>query len=195
MLLCDGRDSSISSAATPAGTSFSWECAQHGDSSQRPAIPGGSAAQPPLRQGGAGSQLATCSVGLRQHEVAAPPHAPRASLSADAGARRQGCDRALWLRARLHTMRVHTTRELDAGQCNPHASWRGHLQQSKASQEAGSLQPVFGKISRELNCSQKNASNSSVSPSHACDRNAVLLPVYAMLGFPVMTRELYTFLK
>jgi len=32
MLLCDGRESSISSAATPAGASFSWECAQHGDS-------------------------------------------------------------------------------------------------------------------------------------------------------------------
>jgi len=32
MLLCDGRDSSVSSAATPAGASFSWECAQHGDS-------------------------------------------------------------------------------------------------------------------------------------------------------------------
>ena len=33
MLLCDGRDSSVSSAAKPAGASFSWECAQHGDSS------------------------------------------------------------------------------------------------------------------------------------------------------------------
>jgi len=32
MLLCDGRDSSVSSAATPAGAYFSWECAQHGDS-------------------------------------------------------------------------------------------------------------------------------------------------------------------
>jgi len=32
ILLCDGRDSSVSSAATPAGASFSWECAQHGDS-------------------------------------------------------------------------------------------------------------------------------------------------------------------
>ena len=32
MLLCDGRDSSVSSAATPAGASFSWERAQHGDS-------------------------------------------------------------------------------------------------------------------------------------------------------------------
>ena len=32
MLLCDGRDSSVSSAATSAGASFSWECAQHGDS-------------------------------------------------------------------------------------------------------------------------------------------------------------------
>jgi len=32
MLLCDGRDRSVSSAATPAGASFSWECAQHGDS-------------------------------------------------------------------------------------------------------------------------------------------------------------------
>ena len=32
MLLCDGRDSSVSSAATPTGASFSWECAQHGDS-------------------------------------------------------------------------------------------------------------------------------------------------------------------
>jgi len=32
MLLCDGRDSFVSSAATPAGASFSWECAQHGDS-------------------------------------------------------------------------------------------------------------------------------------------------------------------
>ena len=32
MLLCDGRYSSVSSAATPAGASFSWECAQHGDS-------------------------------------------------------------------------------------------------------------------------------------------------------------------
>jgi len=31
MLLCNGRDSSISSAATPAGASFPWECAQHGD--------------------------------------------------------------------------------------------------------------------------------------------------------------------
>jgi len=33
---------------------------------QRPAIPGGSAAQPPLRQGGAGGQgqLAACSAGL-----------------------------------------------------------------------------------------------------------------------------------
>jgi len=32
MLLCDGRDSSVSSAATPAGASFSWEWAQHVDS-------------------------------------------------------------------------------------------------------------------------------------------------------------------
>jgi len=32
MLLCDGRDSSVSSAATPAGASFSWERAQHSDS-------------------------------------------------------------------------------------------------------------------------------------------------------------------
>jgi hypothetical protein len=32
MLLCDGRDSSVSSAATPAGASFSWQCAQHGES-------------------------------------------------------------------------------------------------------------------------------------------------------------------
>jgi len=31
MFLCDGRDSSVSSAATPAGASFSWQCAQHGD--------------------------------------------------------------------------------------------------------------------------------------------------------------------
>jgi len=31
MLLCDGLHSSVSSAATPAGASFSWECAQHGD--------------------------------------------------------------------------------------------------------------------------------------------------------------------
>ena len=29
MLLCDGRHSSVS-AATPAGASFGWECAQHG---------------------------------------------------------------------------------------------------------------------------------------------------------------------
>jgi len=32
MLLCDGHESSVSSAATPAGASFSWECTQHGDS-------------------------------------------------------------------------------------------------------------------------------------------------------------------
>ena len=32
MLLCNGRDSSVSATATPAGASFSWECAQHGDS-------------------------------------------------------------------------------------------------------------------------------------------------------------------
>jgi len=32
MLPCDGRDSSVSSAATPACASFQWECAQHGDS-------------------------------------------------------------------------------------------------------------------------------------------------------------------
>jgi len=32
MLLCDGRDSSVSSTATPAGAFFSWECAQHSDS-------------------------------------------------------------------------------------------------------------------------------------------------------------------
>ena len=34
MLLCNGRDSSraVSSAATPAGASFSWECAQYDDS-------------------------------------------------------------------------------------------------------------------------------------------------------------------
>jgi len=32
MLLCDGRDSSVSSTATPAGASFSWECTQHSDS-------------------------------------------------------------------------------------------------------------------------------------------------------------------
>jgi len=32
MLLRDGLNSSVSSAATPAGASFSWECAQHGDS-------------------------------------------------------------------------------------------------------------------------------------------------------------------
>jgi len=31
MLLCYGPDSSVSSAATPAGASFLWECAQHGD--------------------------------------------------------------------------------------------------------------------------------------------------------------------
>ena len=32
MLLCDGRDSSVSSAAKPTGASFSWDCAQHDDS-------------------------------------------------------------------------------------------------------------------------------------------------------------------
>ena len=32
MLPCDDRDSSVSSAATPACASFQWECAQHGDS-------------------------------------------------------------------------------------------------------------------------------------------------------------------
>ena len=32
MLLGDGRNSSVSPAATPAGASFSWERAQHGDS-------------------------------------------------------------------------------------------------------------------------------------------------------------------
>jgi len=32
MLLCNDRDRSVSSAATPAGASFSWECTQHGDS-------------------------------------------------------------------------------------------------------------------------------------------------------------------
>ena len=32
MLLCDGSNSSISSAATPAGAPFSWECTQHSDS-------------------------------------------------------------------------------------------------------------------------------------------------------------------
>jgi len=32
MLLWDGRESSVSFAATPAGAPFSWECAQHGDS-------------------------------------------------------------------------------------------------------------------------------------------------------------------
>jgi len=32
MLLCDCHDSSVSSAATPAGAFFSWECTQHGDS-------------------------------------------------------------------------------------------------------------------------------------------------------------------
>jgi len=50
--------------------------------------------------------------------------------SADAGARRQGCDRALWLRAQLHTMRVCTMRELGAGQCTPpfkHVSRRRDL--------------------------------------------------------------------
>ena len=71
MLLCDGHDSSVSSAATPAGASAAtpevrparrqlWRQAQ------RPAIPGGSEAQPPLRQGGAGGQgqLAACSAEL-----------------------------------------------------------------------------------------------------------------------------------
>jgi len=33
MLLCNGRHSSVSSTATPAGVLFiGWECAQHGDS-------------------------------------------------------------------------------------------------------------------------------------------------------------------
>jgi len=74
--------------------------------------------------------------------------------SADACARKQGCDRALRLRARLHTMRVHTMRELGAGQCTPpakHASRllrRHDLQQREASAS-------FGKNSREMNCSRK----------------------------------------
>jgi len=32
MLLCDGLNSSVSSVATRAGASFSWECAWHSDS-------------------------------------------------------------------------------------------------------------------------------------------------------------------
>ena len=45
---------------------------------QRPAIPGGSAAQPPLRQGGAGgqSQLAACSAGLSRRRDLEPVHPP-----------------------------------------------------------------------------------------------------------------------
>jgi len=51
---------------------------------------------------------------------------------------------------RVHTMRVHTMRELGGGQCTPsfkHASRRRDLQQG----EAG-----FRKKNRELNCSPKN---------------------------------------
>jgi len=70
--------------------------------------------------------------------------------SADAGARRQGCDRTLRLRARLHTMHVHTMRELDTHPFK-HASRRRDLQQGP-----GEASASFGKNSCELNCSPKN---------------------------------------
>jgi len=101
MLLCDGRDSSVSSAATPAGASFSWECAQHGDNF-----------------GGKLNGLQSQAGQQRSHPYGKAVLAARAGsppavqgfddMSADAGARRQGCGRALRLRPRLHTMRVHT---------------------------------------------------------------------------------------
>jgi len=97
-LLCHGRDSSISSAATPAGASFSWECAQHGDSF-----------------GGKLNGLQLWAGQQRSHPYGKAVLAARSSsppavqgfddISADAGVRRQGCDRVLRLRARLHTMR------------------------------------------------------------------------------------------
>ena len=103
MLLCDGLDSSVSSVATPAGTSFSWECAQYGHSF-----------------GGKLNHLQSRVSQQRSHPYGKVVLAARASsppavqgfedMNADAGARRQGCDRALWLRAQLHTMRVHTMR-------------------------------------------------------------------------------------
>jgi len=85
MLLCDGHDSSVSSTATPACASFSWECAQHGDSfgsklnglqsraGQQRSHPYGKAvlaaraSSPPAVQG---------------FDVAAPPHAPIARARA-----------------------------------------------------------------------------------------------------------------
>jgi len=101
ILLSDGRDSSVSSAATPAGESFSWECAQHGDSF------GG-------KLNGLQSQAGQQRIyPYGKAVLAARARSPLAvqgfdDMSADAGARRQGCDRALLLRARLHTMSVHT---------------------------------------------------------------------------------------
>jgi len=112
MLLCDGRDSSVSSAATPAGASFSWECAQHGYSfggklnslqsragQQRShpyckAVLVDRASSPPAVQGFDNMKSL--------HHV--PPSRELAESSADAGARSQVCDRAQRLRARLHTM-------------------------------------------------------------------------------------------
>jgi len=124
MLLCYGRDSSVSSAATPAGASVSWECAQHGD-----------------RFGGklnglqsrAGEQcihpynkavLAASSLPAVQgfdDMKSLHHHVPPSRELERVCARKQGCDRALRLRARLHTMCIHTMRELGAGQCTPHS--------------------------------------------------------------------------
>jgi len=85
MLLCDGRDSSVSSVATPVGASISWECAQHGDRF------GGKLNSLQSRAGqqrshpyGKAVLAARASLQCRAliHEVAAPPRAPVARARA-----------------------------------------------------------------------------------------------------------------
>ena len=64
MFLCDGRHSSVSPHASRRVFLMGVRPARR--QAQRPGIQGGSAAQPPLRQGGADGQgqLAACSAGL-----------------------------------------------------------------------------------------------------------------------------------
>jgi len=146
MLLCDGRDSSVSSVATPVGASISWECAQHGDRF------GGKLNSLQSRAGqqrshpyGKAVLAARASLQCRAliHEVAAPPRAPVARARAqmlviEGKAATEHCG-SLRLKAWLHTMRVHTMHELGAGQCNPYsqyASRRRDLQQGVGSAAA-----------------------------------------------------------
>jgi len=103
--------------------------------------------------------------------------------SADTGARRQGCDRALRLRARLHTMRVHTMCELGAGQCPPLKACRTLLAASWSSTRRG-----FGQFwqktelfSEKMNFSRENHTIKGATVS-------VLLFCFSQLG----ERELIT---